>query len=309
MITIYKNGEQGLQPAESVGQGCWVHAVAPTEQDLAELAGHGVPREFLSHLLDLNERPRAEREDDAILLVLHFPYAQGPTADIPYITVPLTIIVTTDLVVTSVPMATGFLQGFATRNLRGMTPDRPTGFVLQMLLYLAKEYLDNLTVINTQVDRLEDQLQRSLRNQEVLGLLKFEKSLTYFTTALRSNEVVLGRLQRGNLSQWHPEEMELLEDVLIEVRQAIEQVDISQSILAQMMDAFASIVSNNLNAVVKLLTSVTLLVALPTLIASVYGMNVRLPGAESPLAFAGILGASILISLGLLVIFWRKDWL
>jgi len=309
MITIYKNGEQGLQPVEVVGQGCWVHAVAPTEHDLAELAGHGVPGEFLSHVLDLNERPRAEREGDAILLVLHFPFAQGPTADIPYLTVPLSIIVTPDLVFTSVPMATGFLQGFASRNLRGMTPDRPTGFVLQMLLYLAKEYLDNLDAINAQVDRLEDRLQRSLRNQEVLGLLKFEKSLTYFTTALRSNEVVLGRLQRGNLSQWDPEEMELLEDVLIEVRQAIEQVDISQSILAQMMDAFASIVSNNVNAVVKLLTSVTLVVSLPTLIASIYGMNVNLPGAESPLAFTAILAASLVIALGLLVIFWRKDWL
>jgi magnesium transporter len=103
--------------------------------------------------------------------------------------------------------------------------------------------------------------------------------------------------------------MELLEDVLIEVRQAIEQVDISQSILAQMMDAFASIVSNNLNSVLKFLTSVTLLVSLPSLIASVYGMNVIIPGAESPLAFAGILAASIVVSLGLLVIFWRKDWL
>jgi magnesium transporter len=309
MITIYQGAEQQLKPAEAIGPGCWVHLVAATEQDTAALAGWTVPPEFLTHLLDLNERPRAEREGDAVLLILHFPYAQGPAADIPYITIPLSIIVTPDLVLTSVPISTGFLQGFANRNLRGMTPARPTGFVLQILLYLAKQYLESLNTINAQVDRLEDQLQRSLRNQEVLGLLKYEKSLTYFTSALRSNEVVLGKLQRGNLSQWDPEEMELLEDVLIEVRQAIEQVEISQSILAQMMDAFASIVSNNLNSVVKFLTSVTLVVSLPTLIASLYGMNVVLPGGESPLAFLGILAASIVVSLGVLAVLWRRDWL
>jgi magnesium transporter len=142
-----------------------------------------------------------------------------------------------------------------------------------------------------------------------MELLKYQKSLTYFTTALKSNELVLDRLQKGQLLQRYPEDDELLDDVLIEVRQAIEMTSISEDILSQMMDAFASIISNNLNVVMKFLASVTIVLSVPTLIASLYGMNVRLPLEDHPLAFLLILGFSLAVALFVVIVFWRRDWL
>ena len=140
-------------------------------------------------------------------------------------------------------------------------------------------------------------------------MLKYEKSLIYITTALKSNEIILERLQQGHLLKWSGRDEELLADVLVEIRQAIELVDISQNILGQMMDAFASIVSNNLNAVMKFLTAVTIVIALPTLLTSFYGMNVALPGEDQPLAFVWIGAISLLVSLVVMFALWKKDWL
>jgi magnesium transporter len=308
MLTIYKSRERGLETMEEVGDGCWVHMVSPEPEELARLQELGIPPEFLTHVRDLDERPRIERDGNVVLIVLHFPSAQGATADIPFITLPLTIVVTDSLIVTIVPQPTGFLQGFMNGYVRGLSTTKRTRFVLQMLWYLAKEYLARLREINVAVEKLEDQLHVSLRNREVMGLLKYEKSLVYFTTALRSNETVLQRLQKGSLVQRYPDDEELLEDVLIEVRQAIEMVHISQDILSQMMDAYASIVSNNLNVVMKFLTSATIVISLPTLIASIYGMNVPLPGAGHPLSFLVILSVSVLVALVVIIVFWRKNW-
>jgi magnesium transporter len=163
--------------------------------------------------------------------------------------------------------------------------------------------------IDSAAERLEDRLGRSLRNEEVLGLLGYQKSLTHFATAMRANEIVVDRLRKLPAFEWSAAEHELLEDVLVEVRQAIEMVEIADNILAQMMDAFASIVSNNLNSVMKMLTVVTILLAVPTLIASLYGMNVGLPGAHSRYAFAGITALCVLLGAGLVVLFKRRNWL
>ena len=222
---------------------------------------------------------------------------------------PLSIIIIEKLIVTIAPLATGVLQEFAAGHVRGLSTAKKTRFVLRLLWHIADQYLVRLREINTAVDALEDKLQRSLRNREVMELLKYQKSLVYFTTALKSNELVLERLQKGQLLQRYPEDDELLDDVLIEVRQAIEMTSISEDILSQMMDAFASIISNNLNAVMKFLASVTIVLSVPTLLASLYGMNVRLPLEEHPLAFLLIVTASLAASSIVVFVFWRKDWL
>ncbi len=193
--------------------------------------------------------------------------------------------------------------------MRGLSTAKHTRFVLLLFWHIANAYLDALRQINSAVDALEDRLERSLRNEEVLGLLKYQKSLVFFTTALRANEMVLERLQKGNLLPLYPEDSEVAEDVLIEVRQAIEMTGIAESILSQMMDAFASIISNNLNVVMKVLTSVTIILSLPTLLASLYGMNVPLPGAGEPWAFFLVLGVGAALAVAVAVLFWRKDWL
>jgi len=148
-----------------------------------------------------------------------------------------------------------------------------------------------------------------LRNREVLELLKYQKSLTYFTTALKANQLMMDRLQKGQMFKMFPDDEDLLEDALTEIGQAIEMTNISSGILSQMMDAFASIISNNLNAVMKFLASVTIILALPTLVASIYGMNVTLPLSGHPSAFWGVLGFAVVVSLLVVVIFWRRDWL
>lgn len=312
MITIYHKpaSQAQLETRAEPCDGSWVHVVEPTAEELARLKDIGVPADFLTHLADPDERARAEHDDNGlILIVLRFPYALGSEADVPYATVPLTIIITERWLVTITPKATGFLQKFATGHVRGLSTVKRTRFVLHLLWHIANAYLGHVREINAAVDALEDKLQRSLRNQEVLGLLKYQKSLVYFTTALKSNELVLERLQKGRLLHLYEEDDELLDDVLIEVRQAQEMTSISESILSQMMDAFASIISNNLNVVMKVLTSVTIVISLPTLLASLYGMNVPLPGAGHPLAFIVVLGVGVLLAGLVALVFWRKDWL
>ena len=209
----------------------------------------------------------------------------------------------------SQPGTTSFLQPLLDGHVQGLSTDRGTEFVLRVFWQLADACLRGLREINAGVEGLENELKRSIRNEEVLGLLDFQKSLTYFATGLKANELVLERLQRVPTLHWADQDQELLDDVRVELRQAIEMVEIADHVLSDMMDAFASIVSNNLNSVMKVLTSVTIILAVPTLIASVYGMNVGLPGAHSPLAFAGIVALSVAICGGLFFVFRKRNWL
>jgi magnesium transporter len=194
-------------------------------------------------------------------------------------------------------------------RLRGLSTAKRHRFVLHLPLHVAARYLACLRDINREVDALEDRLQRSLQNRELQELLKFQKSLVYFTTALKSNELMIERLQKTLFFQAYPEDQDLLDDVLTENRQAIEMTNIASNILSQMMDAFASIISNNLNSVMKLLASATIMLTVPTLIASFYGMNLDLPGETAPQAFAVVVGVSLALVVLTGFVFWKRDWL
>jgi magnesium transporter len=287
----------------------WKLYGGPTDEELGALVATGIPSELLSHVRDPDERPRVAREGDIVLIVLHFPFRQTGAAAVPYISLPLTILLTKTNVVMIAPVASAALEHLVARENSGLAGASRTRLILHLMFGVAAEYLVCLREINEAVEELEELLRRSLRNEEVLELLRYEKSLVYFTTSLASNEMLLERLQRGHVFDWPVEDVELLEDVLIEVRQAMAMVDISSNILSQMMDAFASIVSNNLNVVMKVLTSMTIILAVPSLIATLYGMNVRLPGAGHVYAFAGIVGLSIVVTLALVAIFIREKWL
>jgi magnesium transporter len=309
MLKVYKSTERGLAETDEVASGCWVHIESPEPAEIERLREFGIPERLVGHVLDPDERPRSLRDDGVVLIVLHFPIRQDQGARITYISGPLSIFLTDSLIVTVAPHATGLLQELARDHLRDMSPQNRARFVLHLMWAIADEYLDGLREVNAAVEQLEQRLQRSLRNAEVRGLLEYEKSLVYFTTSLTSNEIVLERLRRGSLLEWRPEDEELLDDVLTEVRQALAMVDISQRILSEMMDAFASIVSNNLNTVMKFLTSATIILAIPTVIASLYGMNVGLPGGHHPFAFAAIVALCVAISALVAYVFARRDWL
>ena len=312
MITLYNKRmlDTTLETITEPIPGCWINASDPSEEETVALQEMlGIPHDFVTYPLDLSESPRTEREDGALLIVLRVPHFQGEASDIPFITVPLGIILTERYLATICRAESSVIKELVAGRAKGLSTGKRNRFVLQLMLITANRFLVNLRRINHMVDELEDRLQSSLRNNELLGLLKAQKSLVYFTTALKSNEVMLQHLQRSQLFKQYPDDQDLLEDVLTEIQQAIEMATISSGILTGMMDAYASIISNNVNSVMKLLASVTIVVSLPTMVASFYGMNVNLPMQESPWAFVLILIIAIGLALVVLVAMWRKDLL
>jgi magnesium transporter len=308
MITCYKNTETGLTVLNEPVNNCWINVIDPSPDDITRIQQLGIPADYITFPLDLNERARTERENGELLIILRIPYYQGESSDIPYITIPLGIILSDKYIITVCKLNNEIVQEFASAQVRNLVTAKRLRFVLHIFFQTAKKYLHYLHEINRHVDILEDELQLSSRNKELLSLLKYQKSLTYFTTALKSNELLMERLQRSQLFRTYPEDEDLLEDVLTENQQAIEMTNISTNILSSMMDAFASIISNNLNAVMKFLASITIMVSLPTMITSFFGMNVALPLEAHPSAALIIFLLSILLSVSVAYLFWKRDW-
>lgn len=310
MITILKSTDTGLEQLDELTTNCWINVVDPTSEEISLLTDElGIPTDFVTYPLDMDERSRSEREDDGTMLILiRIPYFQGAIQDIPYTTIPLGIILTNKYIITVARKQTDLMQEFVSGRVRNLSTGKRNRFVLKVLLATANKFLLYLREINRMVDMVEDRLQKSIKNNEVFELLKYQKSLVYFTTALRSNELMLERLQRAQLFRMFPDDEDLLEDVITENQQAIEMVNISNGILSSMMDAFASIISNNLNDVMKFLASITIVMSIPTIITSFYGMNVGLPFGAHEMAYVIILGLIAITSIAVIIIFWRKDW-
>lgn len=309
MISIYKRTENGLETLDQPVNNSWVNVIDPTPEEVERLVDWGIPQNFVTYPLDMDERARTEREDDgSLLILLRVPYFQGLQVDVPYNTIPLGVITTSRFIVTICRIQNDILQEFAAGRMRGLETGKRNRFILRLLLATASRYLIFLREINRMVDETEDRLQLSQRNRELLELLKYQKSLVYFTTALKSNELVMERLQRWQFFRMYSEDEDLLEDVITENQQAIEMVNISTNILSSTMDAFASIISNNLNGVMKFLASATIVVNLPTIVYSFFGMNVDLPFEHLWYAQWIILGVSIAISGAVVLAFIRRDW-
>jgi len=309
MITILKKKtESGLTAISEPVSGCWLNVIDPTSEEIAQIQKLGIPADYITYPLDIDERPRTERENGNIFILLRIPYFQGQSFDIPYITIPLGIIMNNQYLVTICKRNNDIIQEFASGRIKDLSTAKRNRFVLRLLLSTAHRYLDHLREISRIVEALEDKLQLSIHNREVLELLKYEKSLTYFTTALRANELMLERLQRSQLFKAYPEDEDLLEDVITENQQAIEMTNIQNDILSGMMDAFASIISNNLNQVIKLLTLATILLSFPAVVTSFCGMNVALPLQDHPLAYVIAICISIGISLVTIIILKKLNW-
>jgi magnesium transporter len=307
MITILKTQPEGWITLTEPTLGSWINVIDPTPAELEELRSLGIPEDFITYPLDVDERSRTERENGEVLIVLRVPYYQGETADIPYNTIPLGIILTPTFIVTICKRPVEILESFFNGRVRDLSTSKFIRFLLHILLKTAERYLANVREINKRVDIVEDRLQMSTRNKELMELLKYQKSLTIFATALKSNELMMERLQRSRLFTLYPEDEDLLEDVLTENQQAIEMTNIAANILSAMMDAFASIISNNLNVVMKLLASITIVVSLPTMVSSFYGMNIDLPFQQNDQAFLIVLGTTLLITLIAVWVFVKRD--
>ncbi len=270
----------------------------------------GLPKDYVTYPLDMDERARTEREEDGTLfLLIRVPYFQGVHEDVPYITIPMGVITNNRFIVTICRRTSEVVQEFASGRLRNLETHKRNRFILRLLLATANRYLGYLREIDRVIDVLEDQLQRSQRNRELLDLLKYQKSLVYFTTALKSNELMMERLQRWQFFRMYEDDVDLLEDVITENQQAIEMTNISTNILSSTMDTFATIISNNVNVVMKFLASATILVNLPAIVYGFFGMNVDLPFQNlGGYAYLIVLGISLAIVGLVIFIFVRRDW-
>ena len=291
---------------DSVQDGCWVNLTYPSEDELNTVAVTlGVEPTFLRAALDEEETSRIDTEDGQTLIIIDVPAVEKDDA-VEYSTLPLGIIVTQKHIITVCLKESTILKDFQDGLVRNAETQKRTSFILYMLLQVAKRFLQYLKQIDKIYSYMERQLYKSQRNKELIQLLDLEKSLVYFNTSLKANEVTLEKILRGRIITLYEEDHDLLEDVLIEVRQAIEMANIYSSIISGMMDAFASVISNNLNVTMKVLSSITILLAIPNIIFGFYGMNITtgLPLDHFwwiPLAIVGVI---ILIAAILLK---RKD--
>ena len=311
MIEIYKtNGNRELESIDGIAKGSWVNIVAPTESEISDICMKlNIPVNFLQDPLDDEERPRIEREEDLILIIVDYPYIAHDDAGFPiYETIPIGLINTPDCFITVSLKDTPILTSFKNKKIKEFYTFKKTRFALQILFEISSYYLRYLKQINKMTNEAERELHQSMKNKELYTFLSLEKSLVYFTTSLKSNKVVLDKILRFNYLRMYEEDKDLLEDVIIENGQAIEMATVYLSILSGMMDAFASIISNNVNNAMKFLTSVTIILTLPTMVASFFGMNVAIPWANNPYGFIFTMLIALGLSATVAFVFWKRKY-
>ena len=278
MIEFLKTQTPGrVERIEAPEPGCWVNAVAPTPEERIWLEQElGVLPEFVSSALDEEESSRIEREDGQTLVMIDVPYIEEEQDEktILYTTTSIGIILTPANFITVSARETLIIDEFADGKVRGVQTHLKTRFLLAILLRVATRFQVYLKQIYRLSSATESQLHRSMQNKELFQLLGLEKSLVYFSTSLKANELTLEKILRGRIIKLYEDDQDLLEDVLIEIKQAIEMCSIYSGILSGTMDAFASIISNNLNIVMKILAAVTMVMAIPNIVFGFYGMNV-----------------------------------
>lgn len=301
MIKYYASENGPLRTVDEPVSGCWINMIAPIDEELLPIAEkYNIDADALKAALDIDERSRIETDENYTMILVNIPTVEDQNDRELYNTIPLSIIVTNDVVITVCSEDSPVLQPFSQGIVRDFYSNMKSRFILQILYRTASLYLQYLRNVDKKSDEVEKKLHKSTQNRELIELLKLEKSLVYFTTALRSNEMVMEKLFRNELVKQYPEDSELLEDVIVENKQAIEMANIYSGVLSGMVDAFASIISNNLNVVMKVLAIITIVMAIPTMIFSAYGMNVNLGGmpfAQSPWGFLIIVLMSVVLSL------------
>ena len=309
MITIFRSGQNGLETIENYESGAWVNVVNPTKQELESLVMRfTIPQDFLTDPLDVDERARIEREEGNTLILLRSPRKEPDEADIPFTTLPIGIILTEGLVITVSLMEADVIQELRNGRVRNLSTQNRTRFVLMLFFRTSLLFLHYLKDINRVTGNIERDLHKSLKNIQLIRLLNMEKSLVFFITSLRSNALMLEKFNTSGCMRMDDDDRDIFEEVVIENKQAIEMANIYTSILSGTMDAFASVISNNLNVIIKFLTTVTIILSIPLLVSSIYGMNVELPFQHSPYAFLIVIAFAIIASVIGIAFFWRKEF-
>ncbi|MDD7380631.1 MAG: magnesium transporter CorA family protein [Succiniclasticum sp.] len=292
-------------------KGCWIDVIAPTEEELDEIAqATHIYKEYLTAPLDKEEKSRTELDEDQLLVVIDIPFLRSNKD---YDTMPLGIIITPEVIVTVCLESNAVTADFNAHTFRNFCTYKKTRFLFQILYKSATLYLKYIRNIIRRTDDLEQHLRQAMENSKLFSMLDLQKSLTYFTTSLRSNYMVTEKLlrlrttaQSQKLVRLYEEDEDLLEDVIVEYKQAIEMVEMYGHILNSMMEVFATIISNNLNLVMRFLASITIVLAIPTLISGLWGMNVPVPFAEISSGFFIVLFMAMTVSLLAGFWLWKK---
>ena len=310
MLKIYNTNLETnkVEEIKEFKKGSWINLVNPSEQEIKKVCeGINIQEDFIRDALDYEEKARidTEEDDNTILFVIDVPIIEKNEENDIYTTMPLGLIVVRDDFFITVSLRKNkIIEDFEKRKIKNFQTYKKTRFIFQIFYLNSSYFLNYLKQINKETEIAEYILKNSMKNKELLKLLSLDKGLVYFTTSLKSNEMVMEKTMRGKIVKLYEEDEDILEDAIIENRQAIEMAQIYRDILNGTMDAYASIISNNLNGVMKFLTSITIVLAVPTMISSFWGMNVKLPFENNPFGFLIMILLAVVTTL--LVTWWLK---
>lgn len=313
MIKIYNTNinTDKLEETNEIRKGVWINLLNPSDSEIKRVCTEiNIEEDFIIYPLDYEEQARIDVEDDAILFVIDVPIIEDIKDDTTYTTMPLgVIIIRDDYFITVSLKRNKVIDAFEKSRVKNFYTYKKTRFLLQILYLNSACYLDNLKKINKEQEATVFLLQQSMKNRDLIQLLNLQNSLIYITTSLKSNEIVMEKTLRGKVLKMYEEDEDILEDAIIENRQAIEMSKTYSDILTSTMDAYSSIISNNLNGVMKFLTSLTILISVPTLIASIWGMNVELPFETNEHGFIILVAISVVVALVAFICLKKKDML
>ncbi|MCI2148613.1 magnesium transporter CorA family protein [Bifidobacterium crudilactis] len=303
MMRVFSTINGQIEQIEKPETGSWLCLSEPSDVELANVSQiTGIDLADLRAPLDDEERSRVDVEDGYTMIIVDIPTVETRGGRDWYETIPLSIVVTEGLIITVCMQDTPVLHPFMEGTIRGFNTFMKSRFILQILYRNATTYLRYLRIIDRESDKLELKLRHSMQNREIVMLLELSKTLVYFATSLKSNEIVLEKLTSLDRIRQYPDDEDLLGDVITENKQAIEMANIYSGVLANMTDAFASIVSNNVSNVMRIFTIISITLSIPTLIFSMYGMNFQagmlgMPLSDKPRGFWAIIVFSMVLSI------------
>jgi len=307
MKAFYKNNN-GLIEAKEWTPNCWISIECPTPEERKYLIEElGIPEAFYNDIEDIDERPRIEVENGWTLIIMRIPVKTNDVK-LPFHTIPVGIIFKGEICVSVAFHKTEMLSDFVLYTQRKKKNIKDNfDLVLKLLLSSSVWYLKYLKQVNQKIKLAEDNLEKSIKNEELQALLQIEKCMVFFMTSLKGNDILLHRIKNIKSQREHFDS-DLLEDVEIELRQAQETTNIYSDILTGTMDAYASVISNNMNTIMKQMTSISIILMIPTLIASLYGMNVPNDLQNNPYGIGIIVAVSVILSAFGVFLFKKRQW-
>jgi magnesium transporter len=289
--------QEGFNPSH-----CWINLINPSDKEVSFISKlSNVEEDSIKAALDDEERSRIEVEDNYALVLVDIPVLEEEDNYYSYFTIPLGNIIKEDLFITVCLRDTAVMRDFERNRIKGFSTKFKSRFMFQILANTASKYLRYLKQIDKASQRIQNEVKNDINNKDLQQIMDLENSLVYFSASLTGNDTVITKImsskgQLGTFLKPYVDDEELLEDVSIETKQAIEMCSIYRSILVTLSESYSSFLSNKLNRVMKVLTSITLVISVPTLIASLWGMNTWVPGVNSPIGFGVIIAVSAIIT-------------